>query len=104
MNIITIIKKVKNTVIKILKKLWQNLILLMIFFLVLDLIFGGIFFFKYYLLAKEKEPQVYIPLKINQTLMEKFSSEWQNREKIFKAAEEKEYPNPFQEIPSEKID
>ena len=93
MNII--IKKIKAGVIKILKKLWQNLVFLMIFLLILDLIFGGIFFFKYYLLAEEEEPQVILPLKINQGLMEKVSSGWQEREIIFKAAAEKEYSDPF---------
>jgi len=44
----TVFKKIKTITIKILKKLWNNLLLLMIFFLVLDLIFGAIFFLNYY--------------------------------------------------------
>ena len=101
MNITTILKKIKSGAIKILKKLWYNLILLMLFLLILDLIFGGIFFFKYYFLAKEKEPETYIPLRINKALMENFSAEFQKREKIFNNTEKKEYPDPFQGTSSE---
>jgi len=99
MNIV--VKKIKDIIVKILKKLWQNLIVLMIFLLILDLIIGGIFFFKYYLLAKEKEPETYIPLRINNALMENFSAKFQERENNFNAAESKEYTDPFQSTPSE---
>ena len=95
------IKKIKKVLNKILKKLWQNLFLILIFLLFLDLIIGGIFFWKYYLLVKKEEPQIYIPLGINQALLEKVSSGWEEREAAFKTAQKKEYPNPFHEIQPE---
>ncbi|MBZ9572716.1 hypothetical protein KJA17_00770 [Patescibacteria group bacterium] len=98
------INKVKENLIELLKKFWQNLFLILILLLVLDLILGGIFFWKYYLRPQEKELQIIPPLKISQGLMEKVSGEWARRESIFKEAEEKEYPDPFRGALPEKID
>jgi len=86
-------KKVKEGLKKILKRFWQNLILLLVLLLVLDLVLGGFFSWKYYL--KEKEISNPFPLKINQALIEKFSSTWEEKEIIFKAAEDKQYPELF---------
>lgn len=95
------ISKIKENLNKVLKKFWQNLFLILILLLVLDLILGGIFFWKYYLRAQEKEPQVILPLKINQALMEKVSEKWAEREAIFGKAAEKEYSDPFRGTISE---
>ena len=102
-NIVDVIKKIKPGIVKVLNKFWQNLYLLMILLLVLDLVLGGIFFSKYYL-RKEEKPQKYISIKINENLIEEFSLEYQNREKIFKEIEKKEYLDPFQGIIPEEID
>ena len=97
--------KIKENLQKILKKFWQNLFLILILLLILDLILGGIFFWQYYLRAREeKEPFFVKPLKINQTLMEKVSEEWTQRESIFDIAAEKQYPDPFRGTTPEKID
>ena len=96
-NIVDVIKKIKPGIVKVLNKFWQNLYLLMILLLVLDLVLGGIFFSKYYF-EKEEKPQKYIPIKVNEDLIEEFSLEYQNREKIFNKVEKKEYLNPFQRI------
>lgn len=98
------IDKIKKPLIKLLKKFWKNLFLILIFLLLLDLILGGIFFQIFYLRAQEKEPQIILPLKINQVLLEKFSSQYSERESIFKESENKEYPDPFQGIIAEEID
>ena len=88
-------EKIKKGVINILKKFSQNLWLFLVFLLILDLLFGGIFFWKYYLQAKAREVQRAAYLRINQALMERFSEEWAQRERIFQQAETKEYPNLF---------
>lgn len=98
------IDKIKKLLNKLLNKFWHNLFLILIFLLLLDLILGGIFFQKFYLGAQEKEPQIILPLKINQVLLEKFSFQYSKRESIFKESEEKEYPDPFQGIIAEEID
>jgi len=89
---------------ELLKKFWQNLFLVLILLLILALALGGIFFWKYYLRAQEEKVPFYVkPLKINQGLMEKVSGEWARRESIFKAAEEKEYLDPFRGTPLEEM-
>ncbi|MDI6883308.1 MAG: hypothetical protein QMC93_02435 [Patescibacteria group bacterium] len=89
------IAKIKKIISKVLKEFWQNLFLVLIFLLILDLIIGGIFFFEYYLKEKRGEFQVPPALKINQNLLNKFSSDWQDREINFERAKEKEYLDPF---------
>ena len=97
--------KIKENLQKILKKFWQNLFLILILLLILDLILGGIFFWQYYLRAREEKGPIYIkPLKISQTLMEEVSKEWAQRESILGIATEKQYPDPFRGITPEKID
>ncbi len=93
--------KIKENLQKSLKKFWQKLWLLLILLLILDLVLGGVLFWKYYLQAQEKKSPVIFPLKINQALMEKVSTEWAEREIIFEGAEEKEYLDPFRGILSE---
>lgn len=96
--------KIKENLPKSLKKLWQKLWLILILLLVLDLILGGVLFWKYYLQAQEKASPVISPLKINQALMEKVSTQWTQREIIFEEAEEKEYLDPFRGTRPERID
>lgn len=96
--------KIKENLLRSLKKFWQKLWLLLILLLILDLILGGVFFWKYYLQVREKESPIIFPLKINQALMEKVSTEWLKREIIFEEAEEKEYLDPFRGTPLEEIE
>jgi len=96
------ISKSKEKLLKLLKKFWQNLFLVLILLLVLAFALGGIFFWKYYLRVQEEKAPLYVkPLKINQVLMEKVSGEWVQRETISKTAEEKQYPDSFRGTPSE---
>ena len=99
------ISKIKEKLLEFLKKFWQNLFLVLILLLLLALALGGIFFWRYYLRAREEKVPLHVkPLKINQVLMEKVSGEWARRESIFDGAEEKEYPDPFRGALPEKID
>jgi len=96
--------KIKENLQKSLKKFWQNLWLLLSLLLILDLILGGVLFWKYYLQAREKESLIIFPLKVNQALMEKVSTQWTQREIIFEGAQEKEYLDPFCGTLLEEID
>lgn len=88
--------KIKESLLALLKKLWRNLFLMMILLLLLDLILAGILFNKYYLKVEQEKVQPPIPLKINENLLNQFSSEWQRREEVFQAAASRPYPNLFQ--------
>lgn len=87
--------KIKESLRESFKKFWQKLWLLLVLLLILDLILGGVIFWKYYFQAQEKESLIISPLKINQALMEKVSTQWSQKEIIFEAAQEKEYLDPF---------
>jgi len=89
-------EKIKEGVKTILKKFCLNLWLLLVLLLVLDLVLGGVFFWKYYLKAEEKEITFSPPLKINQSLVNEFSSLTEEREKLFDRAQNKDYPQLFQ--------
>jgi len=88
-----IIFKIKEGLVKIFKKIWGNLFFLLLFFLILDLIIGIGFFLKYYLYQEKIED--YEIIKIDQVLLDNFSSQVQKREENFKKIENKTYLNPF---------
>ena len=88
-------REIKEGLSQTLKKISSNLLLVLVLFLVLDLVLGGIFFWQYYLKAEKEEPQVILPLKINQALLQRFSSAWQEREELFGQAALKQYPELF---------
>lgn len=85
--------KIKEGLVKILKKIWENLFFLFLFFLILDLIIGMGFFLKYYFYQEKIED--YEVIKIDQILLDNFSSQIQKREENFKKAENKTYLDPF---------
>lgn len=94
--------KIKKSTAKLLKKFWQNLFLMMLLLFLLDLIFGWLLLYRYYLKIEETV-QIPSPLKINEVLLNQFSSQWVSREEVFRAADEKQYPNPFRSrIPIEQ--
>ncbi len=88
-----IIFKIKKGLIKTLKKIWQNVFLLLFLFLILDLIIGVGFFLKYY--SEQEKPEDYSILRVNQDLLDNFSSEFQKREENFKNTENKTYLDLF---------
>jgi hypothetical protein len=95
------IGKIKRGWKKIIKKFSQNLFLFLIFLLLLDLALGGIFFWKYYLKMTKKETKIIPSLKINQVLMDQFSLAYQEREKLFELAKQKQYFDLFRGLVSE---
>lgn len=89
--------KIKNFLIKGLKKVWQNLFLLLAILLFLDLMITIIFFFKYSFQKEKLENRS--SLKINESLMKNFSLDNQKREAIFQEAKNKTYPDIFNKFP-----
>jgi len=90
------ITRIQNSLIKIVYKFWENLWLILILFLILDLIISGFLFFRYYL-NKEKI-KAYSPIRINETLLNDFASQYENREFFFKKIETKIYSDPFKSL------
>ncbi len=88
-------KKIKQGVRNIFKKLFQKIYLIFVLLVILNLILGEFFFWKYYLKAEEKEIEIPSSLKIDQTLLNKFSLNQREREELFKAALNKDYPELF---------
>ena len=92
-NIFPILKGLK-------RKFLQNSLLLLIFFLLIDLIIGGIFFWKYYRKVIGEEPKITPSLKIDQTLLSRFSNTYQKRQELFEEAKEKVYFDIFKPLSS----
>jgi hypothetical protein len=88
--------KIKEFLVKALKKVWQNLFLFLFFLLFLDLVIAAVLFFKYSL--QNGKIETVSPLKINQGLIDKFSSENQKREKLFQEAKDKIYSDIFNKL------
>lgn len=70
-----------------------------IFFLILlflALIFGGLVFYKYSILAQKAEPEIFEkPLKFKEETYQEVLKTWKERQKIFEETELKTYPDPF---------
>jgi len=97
-------KKIKD----FLKKLPRNLAehsfstILELFFL--SLIFGSFVFYNYIFLVKKTEPQIIKkPLQFEEKIYQKVLTEWEERERNFKEADFKEYPDPFKGLPPEEL-
>jgi hypothetical protein len=94
-------EKIKIVLKRIFQRFGKNLFSLLILLLVLDLLLGGIFFWKYCLKKGEERFQLPPPLKINQALLKKFSSDFAKREAVFKSIPQKQYPDPFRGLLTE---
>lgn len=97
------IERIKNILLKILNKFWHKLFLILILLLVFDVLIGVILFSCYCSNIEQEETKFYLPLKINQDLINQLSSEYGKREKIFNQAKEKIYPDFFQGVGSEEV-
>lgn len=93
----TTFKKIKIKIKKFFKKFWQNLTLLFLLILILDLVFVGFLFFKYYF-KKEEKSFFFSELKINQNIFQKLSLEWEKRIKIYEQIPKNKYSDPFLKI------
>ena len=96
-------KKIKNVLLRIMNKFWHKLFLILIILLILDLLIGVILFSCYCSNIKQEEAKFYLPLEINEGLVNRLSSEYQAREEIFNQAKEKIYLDFFKGVESEEI-
>jgi len=63
---------------------------------ILSLLFGGILFYKYNVLAKKLKPEITEkPLQFQEKNYEDVLKFWAEKEERFKEADSKQYPNPF---------
>jgi len=89
-------KKIKDFFKKLPRTLGEKALLTFLGFLFLALIFGGIIFYKYGILAQKAEPQITEkPFQFEEKTYEGVLKIWQEKEKRFEAADLKIYPNPF---------
>ncbi len=91
-------KQIKKVLAKLPWIIAEHAFLACLFLFVLALIFGGLTFYKYNILAQKAEFET---LDQSLLLKEKIYQEilvvWQEQEKRFNEADSKEYPNPFEE-------
>ena len=92
------IKKFLNFLKNFKKRIFENLVLLLATLLLIDLIIGGIFFWKYYLKVIKEKPKIIPPFKINQTLLNQFSNTYQKRQELFEEIKKKEYFDIFKPV------
>jgi hypothetical protein len=91
------LNKIKKVLIKLPKVLGEYAFFSFLGLLFLSLIFGGFLFYKYDISAKKEKVDVIVKhLKFKEDVFQRILKEWEEREKGFKEAEFKEYPNPLQ--------
>ncbi len=72
--------------------------LVCLFLFALALIFGGLSFYKYNILAQKAEFEVLDQsLLLREEIYQEVLAAWREQEKRFSEADSKEYPNPFEE-------
>lgn len=90
------IKKIKEKLKKISRTLAEKAFLTFLGLFLIALIIGGILFYQYNVLVKKSEVKVFEkPLQFQEKSYQSILKTWQEREEKFKAANFKEYPDPF---------
>jgi len=90
------LKKFKEFLKRLPRTLGEKVFFLFLGLLLLALIFGGIIFYKYSILAKKAEPKITEkPLQFKEKTYQKVLKIWQEREKKFQETDLKQYPDPF---------
>lgn len=92
-------KKIKEFSKKIIFKLAENSLLVLVVLILITFLLGGLMFYKYSFLAEKKTPQIAPKsLKFKEDLYQKILETWQLRQKKFDEADLKEYPDLFQPV------
>ncbi|HUW71945.1 MAG TPA: hypothetical protein VMV66_01975 [Candidatus Humimicrobiaceae bacterium] len=90
------IRKNKGSLKRLLLSLGERAFLVFLGLLAIALIFGVIIYYQYNILAKKEESQALKePLQFQEETYQNVFRIWQEREKKFREADSKEYPNPF---------
>lgn len=91
------LKGVKGFFKKIVVFLGQYAFLTFLILFLLSLVFSGLIFRKYSVLAKKAEPTISgKQVQFNQGAYQNVLKTWQEKEKRLIEADSKQYPNPFQ--------
>ncbi len=102
---VTVFKNLTRKISRIKKLPWifgMNAFLTLLVLILLTLILGALIFYRYNILIKKEEPKIIEkPLQLEEKTYQKIVSEWQEREKRFIEASQKEYSDPFREIEEE---
>ena len=88
-------KDIKKVSRKLLQKLNKNIVLVFLLFLCLDLIFGVFFFWYYDIRVEKKIIERQTPLRLNQGLLNNFSSSYQEKQENYFQIAEKNYKDCF---------
>ncbi len=95
-------KKIQESLKKLIKSLVENSFLTFLELLLIALIIGGIVFYQYGILAKKSPAEISEkPFQFQENAYQQLLKNWQEKEKKFKEADLKEYPNLFKEIKEE---
>lgn len=90
------IKKIKEFLKKLPRTLGEKAFFVFLGLLLIALIFGGIIFYQYNVLAKRAEVQIIEkPIQFQEKAYQDILKIWQEREKRFQATDFKTYPDPF---------
>jgi hypothetical protein len=90
------VKKIKEWFAKLPLALAERSFLVSLILILLALALGGIFFYKYDVLANKNTPQPEaISLKFENGSYQRILAEWQTRQEKFEAADFRNYPDPF---------
>jgi len=90
------IKKLKNFLEKLPLITAQHAFLACLFLFFLALVFGGLLFYKYSILAQKTIPEsLEQGLSLDEKTYQKVLKVWQEQDRKFQEADLKEYPNPF---------
>ncbi|NQU82756.1 MAG: hypothetical protein HQ539_02295 [Parcubacteria group bacterium] len=90
------VNKIKKQLKIVLNVFWQKLILVLLVFLLIDIVFGFVLFYSYYLKAQSDDPEVSLTLTVNKTLMDNVFSKWDEKEIKLQQVFIKEFPNFFE--------
>ena len=90
--------KLKETIKSLPRILTKHLFAFFMFLVFLALVFGGILFYKYSILAERAEARVFVrTIQIKKDILQRILDKWTEREERFNQAGTKEYSNPFEE-------
>jgi hypothetical protein len=91
-------KKIINTIRALPKELAKHSFLTFFTFFLLDLVLGGIVFYKYVILIeKTKVETLRTPLRFDHANYQEVLNQWEKRQKNLEKIDSKQYINPFQE-------
>lgn len=82
----------------VLNVFWQKIFLVLVLFVVVAFLIGGVFFYLYSFKTKDKDVVAPLLLSVNQVLLDSVFSKWDSKEIKFEEAISREFPNLFKEI------